>query len=158
MPVISRHALQHRRPFWARLVTGAVLAGVFSLTCTPICGSVLDVDSVSCCERHGCVRSPHDATPTVQADCSHSMPASAAGGRCTSIRYDVDRCCQQGRLTYPTAQVRASRLSGSVLLFTVEFVLAVAHVPTQFSQRTRTASLLKLTSNPLYTLHAVFRI
>lgn len=156
MLVKSRQVIKHRH--WPRLVAGSVLAGVLSLTCTPICGSVLDVDSLSCCQRHGCLPAPRDSAAAMQAGCSHARAASAIGSGGTSIGYDADGCCQEGQLTYPRAQVRASGLSGSVLLVPVEFALAPANVTTQFSQRTRTTLLLRLTPNPLYMLHATFRI
>src|SRR5579863_10447036 len=122
MLVMSRHPVRHQPSLSSRLVTGIVLAGVVSLTCTPICGSPLDVDSVSCCERHGHLSVPPNSTGTGHAGCSHALATSAAGGGCTRIGYDTDRCCQVGQLAYPRAQVRASGLPDSVLLVAVEFV------------------------------------
>jgi hypothetical protein len=56
MAVLGLRRRQHRLA--ARLLALVLLAGVFVLTSTPVCGSALDIDPIACCEHHACGQSP----------------------------------------------------------------------------------------------------
>src|SRR5271167_1822657 len=55
MVVIALRRRQHR--IATRLLVLVLLGAVFALTSTPVCGSVLDIDPIACCERHACGQS-----------------------------------------------------------------------------------------------------
>lgn len=147
--------LRVRQRRWLRPTAGISLLAFVSLTCAPICGNALDVDSVSCCERHGCIPAGHNEAS--MGNLSHATMAMAPASR-DSIGFDTENCCQEGELTYPTAQVRASATAGSALQFVAGFVFPVVELPLQ-SQRERPASFsANSPPTPLYTLHSTFRI
>ena len=141
-----------------RLVAGAVLAGVLSLTLAPVCGSAMDVDSELCCERHGCLSTTHNAPSSMRGIMHHAGGESETTLQYGSVGYNADRCCEQGQLNYPTSQIRASESAEAFVLFAVEFVVPVVQVPSLFGQELRPTSLFKPGPTPLYALHASFRI
>jgi hypothetical protein len=131
-----------------------MIAAILSLTCTPICGSALDVDSVSCCERRGCIPAGHSSGAAAGNITHAGMTTSSSD----SIGFDTQSCCQQGELTYPTPQVGASAVHGFALQAAVGFVLPVAQLPSQFSGETANRLFTTSPHTPLYTVHASFRI
>jgi hypothetical protein len=143
---------RHRRRL--RFTAHVVIVAILSLTCTPICGSALDVDSVSCCERHRCIPAGHGGGPAA----GNIMHAGMTPPLSASIGFDAQSCCREGELTYPTSQVPASTVHDFALQAAVGFILPVAQLPSQFSEETANRLFTPSPPTPLYTLHATFRI
>ena len=120
MQVSLKRSVRMRKRRWARLTATVALSGVLSLTSTPICGSVLDTDSLSCCERHGCVPAGIDTAPLANA--GRPLILSEASASCESIGFNADACCRMGELTYPAAQIRASERHGFGSMVVLEFI------------------------------------
>jgi len=142
---------------WLRSIAGVVVVALLALTSTPVCGSLLDVDSVSCCEHHGCMAVGHDAASMAQGVGSHSV-AMTAPLSCDSVRFDADRCCLEGQLTYPAAQVRASGLPDLTLLVALGFIGPTSQLPSQLERERPSTFFSKSPPTALYTLHATYRI
>jgi hypothetical protein len=123
MRVSLRRGVRITQCRWVRLTTILALAGVLSLTCTPICGSVLDTDLLSCCERHGCIPEGINTGPSANADCA--LMASRPSALCESVGFSADACCRMGELTYPAAQIRASGPRGFTSMIVVELIAAI---------------------------------
>lgn len=146
-----------------RIVRGSIacvlLAGVVGLTSTPICGSVLDVDSARCCDQRACQLSA--------STCDHNRGverAQSKKGCCSTAALNsasssnAQQCCHQGQLNYPTANAQASA-SLAHASFVVMGVAAPWLAP--FMPRMLEVSqepLLKLPITPLYSLTAAYRI
>ena len=155
--VASKGAIMQRvrRVQWLRPTAGISLLAVVSLTCAPICGSSLDVDSVSCCERHGCI--PAGPNAASMESTSHAMMAMAPVSF-YRIGFDTESCCQEGELTYPTAQVRGSAADGSPLQVLARLVVPLIPLLTQSSREKRETPFAGSPPTHLYTLNATFRI
>src|ERR1051326_6074044 len=87
--------LKNRQCSLFRLVAGAVLSGVLSLTLAPVCGSAMDVDSELCCERHGCLSTTHNAPSSMRGIMHHAGGESETTLQYGSVGYNTDRCCEQ---------------------------------------------------------------
>jgi hypothetical protein len=145
-----------RKRRWVRSTAGIAVVAILSLTCAPVCGSILDVDPVSCCQRHGCI--PAGDNPTsMMGGGSHPLMVMAPAW-CDTIGFDAASCCQVGDLTYPTAQVRASGVGGFALQVAVGLGVPVAQLPSQFGRETTIRPLSTSPPTPLYTLYATLRI
>lgn len=143
------------RARWLRPTAGISLFAVVSLTCAPICGNALDVDSVSCCQRHGCIPAGHNQA-SIQNPLHASMSMTPVS--CDSLGFDTQSCCLEGELTYPTAQVRASAADGSSFQVAVGFAVPLAPIPSRFCVARKNRPFAESPPTPLYTLHATFRI
>lgn len=147
--------LQIRRRWWLRPTAGMSLLVFVSLTCAPICGNALDVDSVSCCERHGCIPAGH--RDESMGSPSHAAMAVAPAFH-DSIGFDTEKCCREGELTYPTAQVHGSATAGSAFQFVAGFVFLVVDPPLQSQTERQARFSADSPPTPLYALHSTFRI
>lgn len=146
---------QVRQRRWLRPTAGISLLAVVSLTCAPICGNALDVDSVTCCKRHGCIPTAHnDASMEGMSHLAMVMTPVP----CDSIGFDTQSCCLEGELTYPTAQVRAPSSDNPGLQVVAGFVVPVVQLPSQSHREKRARIFASSPPTPLYTLHATFRI
>jgi hypothetical protein len=81
-----------------------------------------------------------------------------APASCDSIGFDTDSCCQQGSLTYPTAQLRAPAGDGSSQHVVTGFGVPVVQLPLQAHRERRASLSANSPPTPLYTLNATFRI
>jgi len=155
MGVLGLRRRQHRMA--ARVLGLVLLAGVFALTSTPVCGSALDVDPVACCEHHACGQSPKS--------CPGARHLQQSRGRCCSMSEGVcdagsgaERCCELGQLSHPTAKLQPSASVTHVLNVVAALALpSLAPSPT-FSQALYAKAPLKIPLIPLYTLTATYRI
>jgi hypothetical protein len=151
-----------RRPAGARILALVVLAGVFGLTSTPVCGSPVDVDPAKCCERHAARRAtPSCRKTTDQERCEgktscHSQ--KAAPGSATN----ADQCCKRGQLVFPTSEAQpttllvASAAAGSIVLTHPGFSLPTG--ASVFLRQTAYGPPLKVPPRPLYSLTSTYRI
>jgi hypothetical protein len=88
---------------------------------------------------------------------SHPIMALATVS-CDSLGFDAQGCCQEGELTYPTAQVRAPATDGPALQIVAGFVVPLVQLPSQSHREKRAGIFANSPPTPLYTLHATFRI
>lgn len=159
----ARRRRRTDRSTWPRVVAAMLLASVCGLTCTPACGSPMDVDPVNCCQRHDCSPSGGNSTESIGG-----MKPGAKKSCCPdrhqnlSSSHNAEDCCSRGRLTYPSVQVQtawsASALAAhaQALVATNGAGFAAGSSPAmplrQESPPPKTSSL------PLYTLNSSFRI
>jgi|SRR5436309_856725 len=154
MTVLGLRRRQHRMA--ARLLALVLLAGVFALTSTPVCGSALDVDPIACCERHACGQSSKSFPGTRHLRQSRGGCCSMAEGVCDAGS-GAGRCCELGQLNHPNAKVQPSRSATHVL--NVLGALALPSLaPPPFSEALHAQAPLKIPLIPLYMLTATYRI
>jgi len=141
-------------------IAWSLLAGIFVLTSTPVCGSVLDVDAVACCRRHGCVLPPSTKCKSMHYE--HKAQSSMA--RCLSMEVETgsgsnsDQCCQRGRLIFPTAKAQAAvSIARNSNAGAAIQSLAIA-VPKLEILEDSPDPYLKIPIRSLYTLTANYRI
>lgn len=159
MTVLDLHPSQ--RPIGTRLLASVMLAGIFALTSTPVCGSPVDVDPAKCCERHAATRaapSCHKGTDESCADKTSCHSQKTPSGPAT----DAEQCCNRGQLVYPTSEVQsttlvvASAAAGSIVLTHPGFSLPTG--ASGFLRQTAYRPPLKISPRPLYSLTSNYRI
>jgi len=149
----SRRAMRHS-------IAWTLLTGVFILTSTPVCGSVLDVDSAACCRRHACVLPPATNCNSMQSQqCGQPpMPCCSPMEVKTDSSGDTDQCCQLGGLIYPTAKAQAA-VSFASILDTVAVIQSPAIAVLDGETRASSPDpYLKIPIRSLYTLTSTYRI
>jgi hypothetical protein len=141
-------------------IAWSLLAGVFVLTSTPVCGSVLDVDSAACCRRHACVLPPSTNSNSMHDEQSGQSPMSCCSSMevKTDSRSNNDLCCHVGGLIYPTAKAQAA-VSFASVLNTVAVIQSPAIAVLDGERREVSPDpYLKIPIRSLYTLTANYRI
>ncbi len=141
----------------ARLLALVLLAGVFALTSTPVCGSALDIDPIACCERHACGQSTKSCPGTTHLQHSRGGCSSMSEGVCDTSS-GAERCCELGALNHPNAKLQPSASTIHVLSVLVALALSSLAPPPTFSQALYAEAPLKIPLIPLYTLTATYRI
>lgn len=152
------------RSFRLRMFAVLLLESVLALTCAPVCGSPLDVDSGQCCRRHGCDRSKANNARVLSAAgsvkrpaCCHTHPDGLGSS------HNSEECCKRGRLSYPVAKIQAHG-SASPVTATVLGVIPSATailLATGSGERARAlqeSPPLRNRGTPLYTLNSSYRI
>ena len=155
MTVPGLRRRQHRMA--ARLLALVLLAGVFALTSTPVCGSALDVDPIACCEHHACGQSSKSCPGTRHLRQSRGGCCSMSEGVCDAGS-GAERCCELGQLSHPTARPQASRSATHVLNVLGALVLPSLAPPPPSSPALHAEAPLKIPLIPLYILTATYRI
>jgi hypothetical protein len=155
MVVIALRRRQHR--IVIRLMGLVLLGAVFALTSTPVCGSVLDIDPIACCERHACGQSTKSWPGT-----RHLQPSRSGCSLMSEVVGDAgsgaERCCQLGALNHPNAKLQSSA-SGTHVLYVLAALTPLSLAPPRaFSRASYSEAPLKIPSIPLYTLNATYRI
>ena len=141
----------------ARLLRLVLLVGVFALTSTPVCGSVLDIDPIACCEHHACAQSPKSCPNARHLKQSRGECSSMAEGACDTGS-GAERCCELGRLNHPNAKLQPSASATHVLSVVAALLLPSLAPPPSFSQALYAEAPLKIPLIPLYTFTATYRI
>ena len=155
MGLLGPRRRQHRKA--ARLLALVLLAGVFALTSTPVCGSVLDIDPIACCEHHACGQSANSCPGKRHLRQSRGECSSIAGGACDTGS-GAERCCELGRLNHPNAKLQPSTSATHVLNVLAALALPSLAPPPTFSQALYAEAPLKIPLIPSYTLTATYRI
>ena len=155
MVVLGSRRRQHQMA--ARLLGVVLLAAVFALTSTPVCGNALDVDPIACCEHHACGQSANSRPGTTHLQQSRSGCSSMSEG-VGDAGSGAERCCQLGALNHPSAKLQSSA-SGTHVLYVVAALTPLSLAPPRaFSRGSYSEAPLKIPSIPLYTLNATYRI
>jgi hypothetical protein len=155
MAVLGPRRRQHRMA--ARLLGLVLLAAVFALTSTPVCGNALDIDPIACCEHHACGQSAksHPGTTHLQQSRSGCCPMSEGVG---DVGSGAERCCQLGTLNHPNAKLQSSASATHVLCVVAALTLLSPAPLPAFSRASYLGVLLRIPSISLYTLNATYRI
>ena len=140
----------------ARIVASMVLAGIVALACTPVCGSVLDVDPVACCEHHACGQSPKSCRGARHVQPTHAGCWSMFEG-VSDTDSGAARCCELGALNHPNAKLQSFASATHVLNAVAALTLPSLAPPPALSHGFYSETPLKIPSIPLYTLTATYR-
>jgi hypothetical protein len=130
MAVLGPRRRQHRMA--ARLMGLVLLAAVFALTSTPVCGSVLDIDPIARCERHACGQSATSWPGTRHLQPSRSGCSSMSEG-IGDAGSGAERCCQLGALNHPNATLQSSASGTHVLYVVAALTALLTSAPPAFS-------------------------
>lgn len=141
----------------ARLLALVLLAGVFALTSTPVCGSALDVDPIACCAHHACGQSVKSCSSTRHLQHSRGGCCSASAGVCHDSS-GAERCCELGQLNHPNAKLQPPMSAPHVLNVLAALALPSLAPPLTFSEALDAEAPLKIPLIPSYTLTATYRI
>lgn len=141
----------------ARLLGLILLAGVVALTSTPVCGSVVDVDPIACCEHHACGQSAKSCPSKRHRRQSRGECSSMSEGACDSGS-GAARCCKLGELSHPNAKLQPSASATHVLNVVAVLALPSLAPPPTFSEALYAEAPLKIPLIPSYTLTATYRI
>jgi len=155
MGVLAPRRRQHRMA--ARLLGLVLLAGVFTLTSTPVCGSALDIDPTACCEHHACRQSSKSCPGVRHLQQSHGGCCSISERVCDADS-GAARCCELGAMNHPNAKPQSSASATHVLNVVAALTVpSLAPLPA-LSCGFYAESPLKIPSISMYTLTATYRI
>ena len=143
-----------------RLLSIALLANVLALTSAPVCGSPLDVDSGKCCEGRACHQPIGPRHPLTQSSVATNTRDSCCSptAKNSSAPSDTDRCCEHGRLIYPTIKPQPSTSATIILPVAPVVVPQRSTVDANTLPSVFVESALKIPIRPVYTLTSAYRI